>query len=96
MTVRRKIHLTFSADVETEEEAWAIAEGLEAAATKRDYVGVNSWVEYEGRENALGSEAAPPTTAAETMVRQRNDQVTAVGDFEGSLSPLAPGTVPND
>lgn len=95
--MRVKINLSFLADVESEAEAWEIAEHLEKAAIKRDYTAISTWVTVgTGREGALGPESDPVTSSAERMERHSGLTPTAVGDMEGVLTPLMPGTVPQD
>lgn len=96
--MRVTINLRFAADVESEAEAWDIAEGLERAAMKRDYVGISAWVDpLEGqRSSVLVPEGqAPVPSAAERIERVSGLTPTAAGDVSGPLSPVPPGTTPD-
>lgn len=93
--MRRVIHLKFTAEVETEAEAWAIAEQLEQAATARNYRAVSGWVESDGsREGILVAEGeVPPTTEAMRIERAPGNAPTAIGaDASGGVSPVVWGS----
>jgi hypothetical protein len=92
--MRVQIHLRFTADVESKEEAWLIVDGLEAAAVRKDFIGVSAWVEESSSRDALlrpeGSE--PLVSAAEVQERVSGLQPTAVGvDGAPGLSPAVFG-----
>jgi len=93
--MRRVIHLKFTAEVETEAEAWSIAEQLERAAVARNYRAVTGWVESDGsREGILVAEGeVPPTTEAMRIERAPGNAPTAIGaDASGGVSPVVWGS----
>lgn len=88
--MRVTVHLKFQVDVESEGEAWEIADRLESAAMKKDYVGISAWVESEAGSRAgvlvpEGQEA--PASEAMRTERAPGAEPTAVGDAGGVLSP---------
>lgn len=87
----KRVRLTFVMDVEDEDEAWEVAEGLEAAAIKRDFREVNAWVEpNDARAEVLGTEDAPVASAAETIVRRDPNEGGAMmfGGTDGQMIQL--------
>ncbi len=94
-TTEQKVHevkvvLTFEV-TGTEDEAWAIAEGLEAGARKKGYLAASSYVQMEevDRAEVLGPEGNAPTSSAVTMERRPDGSIpmsvgpVTLGDDDG-------------
>lgn len=78
--MKQRVTLTFVVDT-TEDEAWDIADGLESAARKKDFMEINAYVTVEDRGGVLGTEDAPIKSSAEMVTRRT--QVGAPMGFGG-------------